>query len=239
MISSILSMLRGGTQPSAPEVPPEIQVETNWSGFVGHACEPQPRLETPMEGKEIYFVHHVFTDDECAALLSKSEEYGYGYTNYPKRYRGNLRLITVDPEFTDAVWKRLQPFIPVNVTEKGVECKVVGLNDHWRLAKYFPGDRFASHVDGIYKDDKNNQKSMFTVNIYMNSGFSGGNTAFLFNTADDDEKSQENVVYEVIPQTGLCLLFRQPPEQYYLHEGLELTSGVKYLFRTDVMYTPV
>lgn len=70
---------------------------------------------------------------------------------------------------------------------------------------------------------------MFTVNIYMNGGFDGGATRFYFEKHDEFDHS-------IIPEVGSCLLFRQPPGQNYRHDGEELRSGVKYLFRSDIMY---
>ena len=43
----------------------------------------------------------------------------------------------------------------------------------------------------------------------------------------------------VVPEAGRCLLFQQPPGQCYHHDGEELASGCKYLFRSDVMYRRV
>merc|ERR1719389_1337633 len=71
--------------------------------------------------------------------------------------------------------------------------------------------------------------SMLTVNIYMNGGFEGGSTRFYF---EGDKKAS----FAVTPSPGLCLLFRQPPGEAYYHDGEMLGSGVKYLFRSDVMY---
>jgi hypothetical protein len=38
------------------------------------------------------------------------------------------------------------------------------------------------------------------------------------------------------PETGACLVFRQPPGACLLHDGEEVRAGIKYLLRTDVMY---
>jgi len=56
--------------------------------------------------------------------------------------------------------------------------------------------------------------------VYLNEGFEGGETLFL----------QPKTV--IVPRTGMALFFQHP----ILHEGCELTRGVKYVLRSDVMY---
>lgn len=143
-----------------------------------------------------------------------------------------------DESFASAVWARLIDIIPPVVEEEGRTFQAVGLNPRWRLAKYVPGDVFKSHVDAFYEDMSQGfgrgQKSMYTVNIYMNEDFEGGNTAFAFQASQSPVR-----VYDVVPKTGLCLLFRQPPKEHYSHEGKVVESGFKHLFRSDVMYRAV
>ncbi len=73
---------------------------------------------------------------------------------------------------------------------------------------------------------------MYTVNIYMNEDCTGGITSFSF----DEKQSPHCRTFDVTPKTGLCLLFRQPPAEQYVHEGKLVEAGLKYLFRSDVMY---
>merc|ERR1712217_374882 len=101
----------------------------------------------------------------------------------------------------------------------------------WRLAKYHPGDRFQGHCDAAYERKRNVEQSMFTVNVYMNEGFDGGSTRFYLS-----DPQELKVDLSVVPKTGRCLLFRQPPGQAYYHDGEQLRTGFKYLFRGDVMY---
>lgn len=206
-------------------------MSTDWAGIVRPrraAAAPPLRASAPVEGEEIYLVPGLFSPRECAALVRAAESFGFGATSYPKEYRGNLRLTTRDPALAAAAWARLAPLVPPTVWENGRLFQAVGLNPLWRLAKYHPGDRFAPHVDAFFED--RHAKSMFTVNVYMNEGFDGGKTSFLF---DDRPR------LDVTPRTGLCLLFRQPHAAQYVHEGERLGSGLKYLFRTDVMYRRV
>ena len=41
-------------------------------------------------------VPKLFSQDECARLIASGELIGFGKTDYPKNYRGNLRLISED-----------------------------------------------------------------------------------------------------------------------------------------------
>jgi len=59
----------------------------------------------------------------------------------------------------------------------------------------------------------------------------GGSTRFY-----DINNTSQRVDFECAPRAGEALIFRQPPAAQYYHDGEELRSGVKYLFRTDVMY---
>jgi hypothetical protein len=70
--------------------------------------------------------------------------------SYPKMYRCNTRLITVDDSLTGVAWQRLQPVVPATVQLQGDMWDAVGLNNHWRLAKYVAGDRFQAHCDAAY-----------------------------------------------------------------------------------------
>lgn len=213
----------------APPVPREIEVKTKWGPLLDVS---HPLLASQQfEKHEICSIENLFSPDECSILLEKSELHGYGTTNYAKAYRGNLRLMTTDTSLSDAVWRRLAPLVPATLSFNEAIWDAVGLNDCWRLAKYQPGDRFQGHCDASFSRSKQEQ-SMLTVNIYMNEGFKGGSTRFYLTDTSDRRKPD----LAIVPQTGLCLLFRQPPGQQYYHDGEQLQSGFKYLFRSDVMY---
>ena len=213
----------------------EINIKTEWANFVNKS-HPTLLLETPIQNVDVHLISQVFSVSECEELISVAESHGFGVTNYQKDYRGNLRLKTKDASLADAVWSRLKGVVPKTVMEGGIEYEAVGLNETWRLAKYLPGDDFKEHVDAYYEDDSRGfgqgRKSMYTVNIYMNERCIGGYTSFAFT----DKQSPGQLTYDVIPKTGLCLLFRQPPTEYYVHRGNVVEGGTKYLFRSDVMY---
>ena len=97
------------------------------------------------------------------------------------------------------------------------------------MARYSPGDHFGTHVDA-YFERSSRDRSMFTVNCYLNDVIDGGATRF-FDSRTDTEAS-----YSVAPVAGRAVAFRQPPAVKLYHDGERLGSGVKYLLRTDVMY---
>eukprot|EP00429_Kryptoperidinium_foliaceum_P094893 CAMPEP_0176194278 /NCGR_PEP_ID=MMETSP0121_2-20121125/5918_1 /TAXON_ID=160619 /ORGANISM="Kryptoperidinium foliaceum, Strain CCMP 1326" /LENGTH=252 /DNA_ID=CAMNT_0017533019 /DNA_START=1 /DNA_END=755 /DNA_ORIENTATION=- len=239
-------------EPPQKQLPHEIKVSTTWADLLDR--EPPATSARRVGGHEVWLLESLFSEGECRRLVLAAERHGFGRTNYPQSYRGNLRLTTTDFSLADAVWARLQRFVPatmqleagVRMAEEGIEesdeefrCgppetwDAHGLNEVWRLAKYRPGDQFHRHCDYHYPRQFGVEESMLTVNVYMNEGFIGGSTRFYFDDQDDGRGESD---FEVVPKTGLCLLFRQPPGQRYCHDGAEVLSGFKYLFRSDVMY---
>jgi len=89
----------------------------------------------------------------------------------------------------------------------------------FRIYKYSSGQRFKMHRDGSYIRNEN-EKSFYTFLIYLNDDFEGGETEF------------ENL-FTVAPKKGSALVFYHPLR----HEGKTLISGLKYVLRTDIMYS--
>ena len=61
--------------------------------------------------------------------------------------------------------------------------------------------------------------------VYLNDDFSGGATNFYNGDGTPNARVQ--------PKHGMALVFRHAQ----LHEGAPVTSGRKYVLRTDVMYS--
>jgi len=108
----------------------------------------------------------------------------------------------------------------------------------WRFCKYTPGGHFGPHYDGPYIVN-DNERSLQTLNLYLNGDFSGGSTNFvkesqsmLPGTNGKFYADQENITLRIVPEIGLALLFNH----HMLHEGQALESNVKYLMRSDIMY---
>jgi hypothetical protein len=168
--------------------------------------------------------HDVLDQAECDALLARIESLGpeaapittaAGFVMRPD-VRSNDRVIFDEPDLAALIFQRLAGVYPE--TWAGGE-RAVGMNERFRCYRYRPGQRFAPHFDGAFARDAA-ERSEVTVLVYLNGGFSGGETTL----CDFD--------VTVVPAVGRALLF----EHAILHEGREVTSGVKYVLRTDVMY---
>jgi prolyl 4-hydroxylase len=245
---------------SAPTGEPEKEVRTDLSRCLKGSA-PVLVDDERFQGYEIFLLKELFSKEESEALVYETEKLGFGATSYAKEYRGNLRLICFDAALAEHVWQRVKPFMPDRLSENGRVYEVQGLNTCWRVSKYLPGDQFKNHVDTYFReaDGDTEVKSLFTLNIYMNGeeSFTGGNTVFHLFGAREEEERKHHACYpedlddddpgihciqrcvtvtSVTPETGLGLIFRQPPGARYVHEGEAVTSGLKYLIRTDVMY---
>lgn len=172
----------------------------------------------------IFTIRGVLTADECQQLIAFAEGRGFdpatinafGVQRRDEETRNNDRVIDDDFDLARRLWSRVEVFMPHILAGRPVR----GLNERFRYYRYTPGQRFAWHFDGAFARP-NGEVSMLTFMIYLNEGYAGGETQF------------ESV--SVAGKLGMALVF----EHELLHEGAEVTAGVKYVLRSDVMYGPV
>ena len=173
-----------------------------------------------------FTIDGVLSPGECAALIARIEAAGprIAPVSYPEGpvvdlgVRNNTRVMFDDPELAALLYARVASRLPATIS--GGE--VVGANERLRCYRYEPGQRFAPHTDGAFVRDAL-ERSKLTFIVYLNEAFTGGATAML----DLDEV--------IVPRTGRALLFQHA----LLHEGCEVTSGVKYAVRSDIMYRQI
>ena len=177
-------------------------------------------LEQPL----VWTVPGVLSPDAGAALIARIDGLGFapapittsvGFVMRPD-IRNNTRVIFDDAPLAAALFERVRPHVPAEMCGGR---RPVGANERFRAYRYEPGQRFAPHFDGAYVRDRR-EASLLTFMVYLNEGFGGGETDFL------------DLASSVVPRTGTALLFQHG----LLHEGCRVTSGVKYVLRTDVMY---
>lgn len=170
------------------------------------------------------------TAAECESFLATIESIGFD-----DQFAGDGRLLRSRAQFedrhwADLIWQRLPPaipslsemydahFLPEPLPQIPLNrFRPVQLNERFRCYKYGELEEFRRHQDFAheYGPDK---RTFYTVLIYLNAGYSGGQTRF------------DDVTVE--PTLGQLVLF--PHE--LAHEGCRVESGMKYTVRTDVVF---
>ena len=180
--------------------------------------------------KLAFVLDNVLTEDECKALIEETEEKGYeaallnvgnGRQVLDTTNRNSKRCIVDSEDKAGWLWDKIKDFIP----DTWNSYPVVGLNERLRFLKYEGGEYFKAHMDGTYVRPDGSERSYITIQLYLNEGFEGGNTTFLSNHSELEDRG-------VAPKPGRILVFQHD----ILHEGSLLVKGTKYTMRTDIMY---
>ncbi len=172
--------------------------------------------------KYLQVIDDLLTRDECKQLIEFAEKQGFKEVD---RGIANYHRVEFDnPLLANLLCNRLifRNMIPQYWNGN----KVVGLNTHFRFSKYYEGQEFGIHKDG-FNTDQNGNRSVMTLNIFLNDDFEGGETDFFY-----EDKSFR---FSAKPKSGRASLFDS--QQY--HCGNKIKKGIKYLLRTDVMVSAI
>lgn len=171
--------------------------------------------------KYVQIIDDLLTEDECNQLIEFAEKRGFEVVD---RGIANYNRVEFDnPLLAKLLCGRLiaRGFMPKSWNGS----MVTGLNEHFRFSKYDPGQEFGIHKDG-FNVDRNGNRSVMTLNIFLNDKFDGGETDFFY-----ENKTKR---LSAKPKSGRAALFDS--QQY--HCGNKVMNGNKYLLRTDVMVSP-
>ncbi len=179
----------------------------------------------------LWTVEDLLSRSECAAILHDQRDAVWlpatinGATGriVDAKVRSSSTAVVRDGELAERLYQRLLPRLPGAMVDqlggKPRRVKPVGLYQPLRVYRYEPGQQFAPHHDQSYQDGSG-QRSLLTFMVYLNEDFQGGTTTFL------DQKQT------IEPRTGRALLF----QHMLLHCGERVTSGSKYVLRSDVIF---
>jgi predicted 2-oxoglutarate/Fe(II)-dependent dioxygenase YbiX len=143
-----------------------------------------------------------------------------------KDVRNNDRVMIDDPARALALYQRLSDDLAPRFQRTWTR---VAFNERLRLYRYDIGQQFDWHRDGYFQRP-NGERSFFTFMVYLNDDFDGGATSL-----SDDGFGFPGGMLRITPAKGMGLLFHHP----ILHRGDPVTTGHKYVLRTDVMYRRV
>ncbi|KAI8963604.1 hypothetical protein F5Y11DRAFT_318729 [Daldinia sp. FL1419] len=152
-------------------------------------------------------IDNLLTADECTALLSSAGS-GWKTLNKGESWRECEQILSVSPEWADALSKRLALYLPEEAKSlrKGDELaghiaglpnlkasqgarktvwKFRGADDRLSFLRYRPGNHFKPHCDALYSPGSG-EKSFLTCQIYLSDmpeegkdgDSSGGETRF-------------------------------------------------------------
>lgn len=178
-----------------------------------------------MEAKQIlnnvFIIENFFSSEECDNLIEQSELFGYETatveTEKGKKVladvRNNQRVQYKDEKFAENLWIKASQFIPGKIGNS----IAIGFNELFPFYKYQPGQKFKGHIDESYIRNEE-EASYYTFMIYLNDKYEGGETSF------------DGV--DITGKKGMAVVFLHS----LVHEGKEVTDGIKYILRTDIMY---
>jgi prolyl 4-hydroxylase len=164
----------------------------------------------------IWELDNIYSREECDSFIQLIESNRPKIATNNPAYRNQDRVMIDDPVAADDLFERIKHSLP----EKIGEFELLGVNERLRFYRYSRGQNFSPHMDHWHQSG-DNEISLLTILVYLNSEFEGGETRFM-----------EQIDAIVIPEPGKVAIFQHKIR----HEGCEVLSGLKYAFRTDVMY---
>jgi hypothetical protein len=201
------------------------------------------RIRSPLPSGLGYciVVDNFLSASECRAYIAQAESKGFGSASldYPPSYRNNDRLVIDDVALAERLYGRLRSVAasPCNasVWTDAEEWRLDSVNTRLRFCRYTSNQQFNIHQDGIHHRSPD-WRSMLTFMIYLNDGseFSGGDTVFFANGPSTAPETNP-VVARLRPKMGSLILF----DHGIWHAGETVTSGTKYIMRSDVLFRRV
>ena len=169
----------------------------------------------------------------CDALVLKTEDLNYkkapitidgskGIFEMNSEIRNNTRVIVDEDFLAFSLFQQIKKYLPS--TYKNI-WQLTKLNPRFRYYRYGVDQKFSPHIDGKYRES-NICESKLTLLVYLSEDFTGGETTFF-------GKDETDLRFKITPKIGQVLVF----DHHQLHAGETVTSGIKYVLRTDVMYT--
>jgi hypothetical protein len=200
------------------------------------------RYEVPLV-PGAFVLNKVLSPLECAHIIHVADSIGFQRDGIDGI--GALVWLANSSAVLDVLFKRVKDLLPQEING----CILKGLNARFRLFRYTPGAVYRPHIDGSWPgsglDEKGNltndafpgeRISRLTFLIYLNGCFDGGATTFFLPSKNE---RGHILAHSVQPKQGSVLCF--PHGDYadaLIHEGSAVEpGGVKYIIRTDVLYS--
>ncbi|MBA0815758.1 hypothetical protein Gohar_000498 [Gossypium harknessii] len=208
----------------------------------------KPKLDlhiTRLQDNDLFTVQNFFTSAESKAFIKTAESIGFEHQGSlgptkGEAYRDNDRLSVYDPTLADTIWQSGLSLLFSDIKIRGKVA--VGLNPNIRFYRYKVGQRFGRHFDGSV-DLGEGKRTHYTLLIYLIGGpeMKGkSDSSNLKDSASEPLVGGETVFYDswneiVAPAEGMALLHIHG-DKCMLHEARNVSKGIKYVFRSDVVF---
>ncbi|XP_027366585.1 uncharacterized protein LOC113872903 [Abrus precatorius] len=232
----------GDTKETAPKKP-----VATWPSI-----KPKKNLQTTrFRDFDLFTVPGFFSSAESKAFIKAAEAIGFAHQGSlgpakGEAYRDNDRISVNDSVLADTIWESGLDKLFSDIKIRGKVA--VGLNPNIRLYRYKVGQRFGRHIDeSVNLGD--GKRTYYTLLVYLSGGpgelkskpktysskpsdssfdpLVGGETVFY--------GPRNSTVAEVAPTEGTALLHLHG-DKCLLHEARNVTKGVKYVLRSDVVF---
>jgi hypothetical protein len=244
----------------AKEAGAEHPALPTWAGHSSNPAQLGQDYQTPVERIEIndvpgaFQLLNVLSLAECQRLIDITEALGYlkdAAVSLPRSVRHNDNATWVVDEATDSIiWDRCKHLM---TDEKNIFSgkKPLGLNARFRFYRYKEGDFFQTHTDGswpgsrvingeLVADAYPDRWSQMTFLIYLSDDFEGGSTQFMVNKHDPELPVQQREDVKTVsirtPVGGVLCFPHGTHPLHRLHSSEQITSGLKYIIRSDILF---
>ncbi|KAL9240411.1 hypothetical protein vseg_014636 [Gypsophila vaccaria] len=199
-----------------------------------------------LKSNDLITVPAYFTPPESKAFIKVAESLGFLHQGslgpaHGEAYRDNDRISVNNSSLADVMWEAGLNKLFDDIKIRGKVA--VGLNPNIRFYRYKAGQRFGRHIDESV-DLGDGKHTYYTLLIYL-SGGSKSNGKSDGKSVGDAERlvggetvfygSRNRVVAEVAPEEGMALVHIHG-DKCMLHEARNVTKGVKYVLRSDVIF---
>lgn len=205
-----------------------------------------------------FVLTNVLSSNECMQIKALATAMKFrceGSFSRGRPIRRNENLLWIaDDSLWLPIWARIARFMPTATgTSSGGSCitaagaAACGLNRRWRVYRYRDGDDFAYHHDGSWPEslideesdgalggtlvrDSGRALSELTLLLALDEHgdeYDGGETTFLVDGM--------RIAVKLPRGAALCFCHGEHPLSP-LHEGSEVTRGIKHVIRSDVLY---
>ena len=204
------------------------------------------------DNSNAFLVHNLLTPIECEYIIATAEPHMKPLDKlYAQRTRLADRAMLRSPTVAQQLCRRLMPFItkedyvgrtPLCFGHDGVWAPL-GLNECLKVFRYDRGGMFVPHRDGPWVP-RPDQCSMYTVVIYLNDDFVGGQTVMSGShdycgpqgcRTHDWESSAKSSMMHAVPIQGTALVLNHD----CWHAAHPIDLGVKWILRTELIFQRV